>query len=70
MNSCGPGVILYKVNAPIITAVVPEPGTPNVNIGTNEPHADALLAASGDATPRRSPSPNLPLSPAILRSLA
>ena len=62
--------MLYNVNAPIMTAVVPEPGTPSVNIGTNEPQAEALFAASGEATPRRSPSPKVPVSPAILRSLA
>jgi hypothetical protein len=33
-------------------------GTPNVSIGMNEVCAPALLAASGAATPRMSPSPN------------
>src|SRR5690606_28121588 len=56
-NSSGPGVMLYSVSAPIITAVVPEPGIPNVSIGTMEPHAEALLAVSGAARPRRSPLP-------------
>ena len=69
VNNCGPGVMLYKVNAPIITAVVPEPGTPKVNIGMNEPHAEALFAASGAAIPRKSPSPNVPFLPANLRSV-
>ena len=36
-NSVGPGVMLYSVSAPIITAVVPEPGTPRVSIGISEP---------------------------------
>src|SRR3546814_14199252 len=45
-NSTGPGVMLYRVSAPIITAVVPEPGTPSVSMGTNEPIADDVAAAS------------------------
>src|SRR5690606_41354696 len=48
-NSSGPGVMLYSVSAPSITAVVPEPGTPRVSIGTMEPQAEALLAVSGAA---------------------
>ena len=63
-NSIGPGVMLYSASAPIITAVVPEPGTPRVSMGISEPQAEALLAASGAARPRRSPSPNLPELPA------
>jgi len=57
--------MLYKVKAPSITAVVREPGTPKVSIGINEPQADALFAASGAAIPRKSPSPNFILLPAI-----
>ncbi|MCY1522811.1 hypothetical protein D9M68_576810 [compost metagenome] len=68
-NSSGPGVMLYRVRAPIITAVVPEPGTPRVSIGISEPQAEALLAASGAATPRRSPSPKRPELPAMRFSL-
>ncbi len=68
-NSSGPGVMLYSVSAPIITAVVPEPGTPRVSMGISEPQAEALLAASGAARPRRSPSPKRPLSPAMRFSL-
>ena len=64
MNSIGPGVMLYSVSAPTMTAVVPEPGTPRVSIGTKEPQADALLAASGAATPRMSPLPKRPPFPA------
>ncbi len=61
--------MLYISNAPIITAVVPEPGTPSVNMGTNEPQAAALFALSGAASPRKSPLPNLLLSFAIFRSV-
>ncbi|MNI51869.1 hypothetical protein D3C73_1066140 [compost metagenome] len=42
-----------------MTAVVPDPGTPSVNIGTNDPMADAVAAASGATRPRMSPLPNL-----------
>src|SRR3546814_3086019 len=42
-NSTGPGVMLYRVSAPIITAVVPEPGTPSVSMGTrSEEHTSEL----------------------------
>ncbi len=68
-NNSGPGVMLYSVSAPIITAVVPEPGTPRVSMGISEPQAEALFAASGAARPRRSPSPKRPLSPAMRFSL-
>src|SRR3546814_13790823 len=51
-NSTGPGVMLYSVSAPIITAVVPEPGTPSVSMGTNDPMADAVAADSGATRPR------------------
>ncbi len=63
VNIAGPGVMLYSVSAPIITAVVPEPGTPSVSIGMKEPQAEALFAASGAATPRISPLPKLSLLP-------
>src|SRR5690606_38402514 len=58
-NSTGPGVMLYRVSAPIMTAVVPEPGTPSVSMGTKEPMADEVAAASGATSPRMSPRPNL-----------
>ena len=58
VNSKGPGVIFNVINKASKTAVVPEPGTPNVNIGTSAPPAAALLPASGAATPRGSPLPN------------
>ncbi|MNG19154.1 hypothetical protein D3C84_1032860 [compost metagenome] len=60
---------MYRLSAPIITAVVPEPGTPRVSMGISEPQAEALLAASGAATPRRSPLPNVPELPAMRFSL-
>ncbi|MNP61491.1 hypothetical protein D3C76_1566870 [compost metagenome] len=63
-NSNGPGVMLYSDRAPIITAVVPEPGTPSVSIGTRAPQAAPPMAVSGAARPRLSPWPNLPLAPA------
>lgn len=63
VNIAGHGVMLYSVSAPIITAVVPEPGTPSVSIGMKEPQAEALFAASGAATPRISPLPKLSLLP-------
>ena len=69
VNIAGPGVMLYSVSAPIITAVVPEPGTPSVSIGMNEPQAEALLAASGAATPRMSPLPKVSLLPLIFFSV-
>src|SRR3546814_12594604 len=53
--------MLYRVSAPIITAVVPEPGTPSVSMGTNEPIADDVAAASGATRQRMSPLPNLAL---------
>ncbi|MOA39248.1 hypothetical protein D3C78_1610110 [compost metagenome] len=68
-NSSGPGVMLYRLSAPIITAVVPEPGTPRVSIGTSAPQAEAPMAVSGAARPRMSPWPNLPLSPAYFFSV-
>ena len=40
--------------------MVPEPGTPSVSMGTKEPVAAELLAASGAATPRMSPLPKVP----------
>ncbi len=64
-NSSGPGVMLYSDSAPIITAVVPEPGTPRVSIGTSAPQAEAPIAVSGAARPRMSPWPNVPLAPAM-----
>jgi len=39
-------------------AAVAEVGRPNVSIGTSTPAAEALLAASGPATPSIAPLPN------------
>src|SRR5256885_10903302 len=39
-------------------AAVAEVGRPSVSIGTSTPAADALLAASGPATPSIAPLPN------------
>ncbi|MOA13235.1 hypothetical protein D3C78_1332750 [compost metagenome] len=64
-NSIGPGVMLYKVSAPIITAVVPDPGTPRVSMGTRAPQQEAPIAVSGAAKPRLSPLPKVPLAPAM-----
>ena len=49
----------WIISAPIISAMVGFDGTPSVSIGMNEVCAPALLAASGAATPRMSPSPKL-----------
>ncbi|MCY1460024.1 hypothetical protein D9M71_775450 [compost metagenome] len=56
---------MYRVSAPNITAVVPEPGTPRVSIGTRAPQQEAPMAVSGAARPRASPLPKLPLAPAM-----
>ena len=47
------------INKASKTAVVPEPGTPKVNIGTSAPPAAALFPASGAATPLISPVPKV-----------
>ena len=65
LNNSGPGVIFSVISKARRTAVVPEPGTPNVNIGTSAPPAAALLPASGAATPFGSPVPKLVFSLAI-----
>ena len=56
----GPGVTPSPRSAPRRTAVVPLPGTPRVRRGIMAPLAAALFAASGAATPRMSPVPNVP----------
>ena len=55
----GPGVTPSESRAPRRTAVVPLPGTPSVSSGIMAPVAAALFAASGAATPRMSPVPNV-----------
>ena len=48
----------YCVNAASITAAVALVGSPRDSIGTRVPAAEALLAASGPATPSMAPWPN------------
>lgn len=48
----------YCVNAASITAAVALTGRPSESIGTSVPAAEALLAASGPATPSMAPWPN------------
>ena len=57
-NSSGPGWMPYDWNAASITAAVAFVGSPRVSIGTRVPAAEALLAASGPATPSIAPWPN------------
>ena len=58
----------YPISAPSMIAVVPEPGMPSVNSGTNEPVAAALFAVSGADKPRTDPLPNcLPFSGPAMR---
>ena len=57
--TCGPGAMPWIISAPIISAMVGFDGMPSVSIGMNEVCAPALLADSGAATPRISPSPKL-----------
>ncbi|GAF21565.1 hypothetical protein JCM19047_1250 [Bacillus sp. JCM 19047] len=57
-NNKGPGVIPIMTNAPSITAVVPDPGIPIVNIGMSDPTAAELLADSGATSPSTAPLPN------------
>src|SRR5690348_11686944 len=56
-NMHGPGRRPNMINAPSITAVVFEPGTPRANIGTIAPADAALLDDSGPATPSMAPLP-------------
>lgn len=62
VNSKGPGVMFKVINNASSTAVVPDPGTPKVSIGTRAPPAAELLPASGAAIPLGSPLPNWLLS--------
>ena len=57
----GPGMILWIINAPNITAVTISPGIPSAIIIINAPPAVALLAASGAMTPSYSPFPKFDL---------
>ena len=56
-NSIGPGGMPCMMKAAKRTAVVPEPGTPKVNMGTKAPQVAALFAASGAAIPSTAPLP-------------
>ena len=57
-KSSGPGWMPYCVNAASITAAVALVGRPSASIGVSVPAAEALLAASGPATPSMAPCPN------------
>ena len=57
-NSSGPGLSPYCWKPASIIAAVAEVGSPSVSSGTSVPAADALLAASGPATPSIAPWPN------------
>ena len=62
VKSSGPGVMFNVISSASSTAVVPDPGTPSVSIGTSAPPAAALLPASGAAIPFGSPVPKVDLS--------
>ena len=69
-NSSGPGCRLKIWNAASMIAAVAEVGRPSVSSGTSVPANDALLAASGPATPSIAPSPNSSGCLVSLRSVA
>jgi len=54
----GPGWMLWIVMAPTISAITALGGMPSVSSGMKEVCEPALLAASGEATPRMLPWPN------------
>ena len=58
VNSCGPGWRLKIWNAASMIAAVADVGSPSVSSGTSVPENEALLAASGPATPSIAPLPN------------
>ncbi len=58
MKRSGPGWRPNCWNAASMIAAVAEVGRPSVRSGTSVPAADALLAASGPATPSIAPLPN------------
>ena len=66
----GPGRIPWTSRAPIMTAAVPEPGTPRTSSGIMAPPVAALLALSGAATPSMIPVPNFSGCLEILFSVA
>ena len=57
-NSSGPGCRLKIWKAASMIAAVADVGSPSVSSGTSVPENDALLAASGPATPSIAPSPH------------
>ncbi len=57
-KSSGPGCKPHCWNAARMIAAVAVVGSPRVSSGTSVPVADALLAASGPATPSMAPLPN------------
>ena len=57
-NSSGPGWMPKPVSAASMIAAVALVGRPRDSIGTSVPAAEALLAASGPATPSMAPLPN------------
>ena len=57
-NNSGPGLRPYCWKPASIIAAVAEVGRPSVSSGTSVPAAEALLAASGPATPSIAPWPN------------
>ena len=62
-KSVGPGVMFSVIRTARRTAVVPDPGTPRVSMGTSAPPAAALFPASGAATPFATPVPKPALDP-------
>ncbi|MNL41176.1 hypothetical protein D3C87_1635750 [compost metagenome] len=58
LMTLGPGVMPWRMNAPIISAITGWAGMPKVMSGMNEVCAAALLADSGPATPSMAPLPN------------
>ena len=58
VNSSGPGWRPYCWKPASMMAAVAEVGRPSVSSGTSVPAAEALLAASGPATPSMAPWPN------------
>ena len=58
LNSSGPGWMPCSRKAPIITAVAPLPGMPNVSSGIMAPPVEALMAELVEFSPSHDPLPN------------
>ena len=58
VSSSGPGSMPQPWSAASMIAAVALVGSPRASIGTRVPAAEALLAASGPATPSMAPWPN------------